>query len=77
MQAGAIQGFALQVERGVEQFQFALPVSHVHAELFRGGAEAHAVFEIAGQKRRHVKGLGHGEMLMKVAQVFGRLAGNT
>ncbi|MNG01387.1 hypothetical protein D3C84_843650 [compost metagenome] len=70
VQAGATQGFAFQVERGVEQLQFALPVGHVHAEFFRDRAEAHTVFEIAWQKRRHMKGLGHGEMLMEIAQVI-------
>ena len=32
VQAVAIEGFALQIERGVEQFQFALSVGHVHVE---------------------------------------------
>eukprot|EP01132_Coremiostelium_polycephalum_P016763 gene16762-20127_t len=64
VQAGAVQGFALQAQGGVKDFQFALPVGHVHAEPGGGRAEAHAVFQVPGQERRDMKRLGHGEVLM-------------
>jgi len=57
----------LQVEGGVEQFQLALPVGHVHAESGLGWAEAHAVFQVPWQKGGNVKGFGHGDMLKTIA----------
>lgn len=67
MQAGATEGFAPQVEGGVEQLQFALPVGHVHAEPFSGLAEAHAVLQVAGQEWRDMKRLGRRDMLVAFA----------
>ncbi len=66
MQAGAIQGLAVQAEAGVEQLGRALPVGHVHAEAFAHRAEAHAVLQLARQKGRNVEGLVHADLVAPV-----------
>src|SRR5450830_555107 len=66
VQAGAIKDFAVQAEGCVEDLELALPVGHVHTESFGGRAEAHAVFQVPGQERRDMEGLGHADVLVAV-----------